>query len=56
MKAFVIVCTCPERHQQTKTSCPFEMVMVMLISHNMTDIVHDVLDIQPVFEHKDVKP
>ena len=56
MKAFVIVWTWLERHDQKNTSCPVEMVMVMLISHNMTDVVHDVLDIQPVFDHKDVKP
>ena len=56
MKAFVIVCTCPERHDQSNSSCPVELFMYLIISHDMKDMVHDVLDIQPVFDHKDVKP
>jgi len=56
MKAFVIVCTCPERHDQSNSSCPVELFMYLIKAHEMTDYVHDVLDIQPVFDHKDVKP
>lgn len=56
MKAFVIVCSCPTVHDQANVQCPVEQVLFVLNAHGLSDHVHDVLDIQPVFNHEDVKP
>ena len=56
MKAFVVMCTCDAEHQESNKECPVEKVMFVLMAHNLTDSIHDVLDVQPVFDHKDVKP
>ena len=55
MKAFVVICTCPAEHQESNKSCPVERVMFVLSAHGLNDSIHDVLDVQPVFDHKDVK-
>ena len=56
MKAFVVICSCPAEHDEKNVQCPVEQVLFVLNAHHLSQHVHDVLDIQPVFDHKDVKP
>jgi len=56
MKAFVVICTCAAHHEESNVQCPVERVLFVLNAHGLSDHVHDVLDVQPVFDHKDVKP
>lgn len=56
MKAFVVVCSCPAEHDQSNTQCPVEKMIYLITAYGLKDEIHDVLDIQPVFDHKDVKP
>ena len=56
MKAFVVICSCAEEHDEKNKRCPVEQVMFVLQAHNLENVIHDVLDIQPVFDHEDVVP
>lgn len=56
MKAFVVMCSCPAEHEESNVRCPVERVIYALRLAGLQDSIHDVLDIQPIFDHKDVKP
>lgn len=54
MKAFLIICTCPAEHNMANMNCPVEKMMFIIHAHDMSKHVHDILEVQPVFNHKDV--